>query len=63
MAQSKIDYVESPLDRIVGVHWAGGLAVHFDGKGGPPVEPVRGRLTRGSRPDELSQITRRNTQL
>jgi hypothetical protein len=54
MAQSKADYVESPLERIVAVHWAGGLAVHFGEKAGPPVEPVvRARLVRGPKADEL----------
>jgi hypothetical protein len=55
MAQSKIDYVESPLERIVGVHWGGGLAVHFGEKDQPPVDPPPAalRLTRRARADEL----------
>jgi hypothetical protein len=53
---AKIDYVESPLERIVAVHWAGGLAVHFGEKAGPPVEPPPPtlRVKRRARADELS---------
>jgi hypothetical protein len=29
------DYIESPVEQIVDVHW-GGLAVHFGAKDGPP---------------------------
>jgi hypothetical protein len=57
MAQTGV-YVESPLDRIVDVHF-GGLAVHFGEKDQPPVEPapeMRKRLVRGPGRDELHRI-------
>jgi hypothetical protein len=29
------DYIESPVEQIINIHW-GGLAVHFGAKDGPP---------------------------